>query len=82
MSTTHCLIPRLSFCRLVKSIMDTLKPGSDFRFQRAAIDCLQEASEVYVTGVLSDANLIALHANRVTLMPRDLTLLLRLRNNH
>lgn len=80
MQTTHLLIPRLPFCRLVHDICLHLAPHSDgLRWQKAAMDCLQEAAEAYVVGMLSDANLCALHAKRVTLMPRDLRLIMRLR---
>lgn len=49
------------------------------RWQKAAIECLQEAAEAYTINILSDANLLALHAKRVTLMPRDIRLILLLR---
>ena len=39
----------------------------------------QEATEAFVISLLSDANLTALHANRVTALPRDLQLVRRLR---
>ena len=40
---------------------------------------MQEAAEAYMVSLLSDANLCALHAKRVTAMPRDLHLARRLR---
>ena len=40
---------------------------------------LQEASEVYLIGLLEDTNLAAMHAKRVTIMPRDMTLARRIR---
>jgi histone H3/H4 len=49
------------------------------RWAASAVTALQEATEAYVTGLLSDANLCALHAKRVTLMTRDLQLARRLR---
>jgi histone H3/H4 len=43
------------------------------------IAAVQEATESYVISVLSDTNLCAVHAKRVTVMPRDLQLARRLR---
>jgi histone H3 len=40
---------------------------------------IQEATESYMTGLLSDTNLCAVHARRVTIMSRDLKLARRLR---
>ncbi|CAI8048942.1 Histone H3-like centromeric protein A [Geodia barretti] len=51
----------------------------EFRWQKAAIECLQEASEAYLVHLLSDAYLCSVHARRVTLMPRDVRLIRRLR---
>ncbi|OAA35643.1 inner centromere protein [Cordyceps fumosorosea ARSEF 2679] len=39
------------------------------RFQSTALGALQESTEQYVIGVLEEANLCAIHAKRVTLMP-------------
>ena len=33
---------------------------------------LQEAAEMYLIGLFEDINLCALHANRVTIMPKDI----------
>ena len=80
MKTTHLLIPRLPFSRCVRDVLNSLHPrGNEFRWQLAGLQCLQEAAEAYLVGILSDANLCSLHAKRVTLMPRDLQLILRLR---
>ena len=49
------------------------------RFQSAAIGALQEASEAYLVGLMEDTNLCAIHAKRVTIMPRDIQLARRIR---
>ena len=78
--STHLLIRRAPFARLVRELLLTKHPrGIDFRWQRAAIECLQEACEAYLVCLLSDAYLCSLHAKRVTLMPRDMQLVRRLR---
>ena len=40
---------------------------------------MQEASEAYLVGVMEDANLCAIHAKRVTVMPSDIALARRIR---
>ena len=49
------------------------------RFQGTAILALQEAAEAYMTGVFEDANLAAIHAKRVTIQPKDVSLVRRIR---
>ena len=44
-----------------------------------SILALQEASEAYLIGMLEDTNLAAMHAKRVTIMPRDMILARRIR---
>ena len=53
-----------------------------FRWQVEALECLQEAAEAYMVHFLSDANLAALHAKRVTLMIRDIQLIKVLRGTN
>jgi histone H3 len=40
---------------------------------------LQEASEAYLVGLFEDTNLIAIHAKRVTIFPKDIDLARRIR---
>ena len=44
------------------------------RFQSIAMMALQEASEAYLVELFEDSNLCAIHAKRVTLMPKDMQL--------
>ena len=53
----------------------------DLRFQSSALSALQEASEAYLVSLFEDTNLAALHAKRVTIMPRDMDLALRIRKD-
>uniref|UniRef100_A0A5F9DA74 Core Histone H2A/H2B/H3 domain-containing protein n=1 Tax=Oryctolagus cuniculus TaxID=9986 RepID=A0A5F9DA74_RABIT len=55
---------------------------TDLRFQSAAIGALQEASEAYLVGLFEDTNLCAIHAKRVTIMPKDIQLARRIRGEH
>ena len=78
--STHLLIRKAPFARLVRQILLERHPyGADFRWQKAAIECLQEASEAFLVCFLSDSYLCSIHAKRVTLMPRDMHLIRRLR---
>ena len=53
--------------------------NKDFRFQSTAVLALQEASEAYLIGLFEDTNLCAIHAKRVTIMPKDIQLARRIR---
>ena len=75
--STELLIRKRPFQRLVRQIAQDFKV--DLRFQSAAILALQEASEAYLVGLFEDTNLCALHAKRVTIMPKDMQLARRIR---
>ncbi|ODM86770.1 histone H3.2, partial [Orchesella cincta] len=45
----------------------------------SAVMALQEASEAYLVGLFEDTNLCAIHAKRVTIMPKDIQLARRIR---
>lgn len=77
--STDLLIRRLPFARLVREVAQDFKP--DLRFKSAAIDALQEAAEAYLVRLFEDANLLAIHAKRVTVMPKDLQLAKRIADN-
>ncbi|KAH0500598.1 histone H3.3C [Microtus ochrogaster] len=66
-----------SLQRLMREIAQDFK--TDLRFQSAAIGALQEASEAYLVGLFEDTNLCAIHAKRVTIMPKDIQLARRIR---
>lgn len=51
----------------------------DLRFQSHAVLALQEAAETYLVGLFEDTNLCAIHAKRVTIMPKDIQLARRIR---
>ncbi|XP_036104161.1 histone H3.3A-like [Molossus molossus] len=70
--STELLIRKLPFQRLVREIAQDFK--TDLCFQSAAIGALQEASEAYLVGLFEDTNLCAIHAKRVTIMPKDIQL--------
>ena len=82
--STELLIRKLPFQRLVREISGNHKVITSplcgkVRFQSLAIKALQEASEAYLVGLFEDTNLCAIHAKRVTIMPKDIQLARRIR---
>ncbi|VDM44200.1 unnamed protein product [Toxocara canis] len=78
--TTELLMPRAPFMRLVREIARQVAPNhNDLRFQSAAISALQEATEAYLTMLFEDCNLAAIHAKRVTIFPKDMQIVRRIR---
>jgi histone H3/H4 len=75
--STHLIIPKAPFTRLCKEVVYDQKPH--FRIQATAVQALHESSEQYLTGLFEDCNLTAIHAKRVTIMPRDMQLVERIR---
>ncbi|KAK2657039.1 hypothetical protein Ddye_010091 [Dipteronia dyeriana] len=61
--STEFLIRKLPFQRLVREI------AQDFK----------EAAEAYLVSLIEDMNLCAIHAKRVTIMPKDIQLARRIR---
>ena len=89
-TSTENLIKWTPFQRLIREISQEYRicpdgpgtPSVQVRFQSTAIAALQEAAENYIVGLLDDVNLLAIHARRVTIMPRDIRLTLRIRGDH
>ena len=75
--STELLVRKLPFQRLVREIAQNYK--TDLRFQTSAVMALQEATEAYLVGLFDDTNICAIHAKRVTIMPKDLQLARRIR---
>ena len=74
------LIPRLPFMRVVREIAQNVaRETESFKFTVDAMEAIQTATEYYLTGVFTDAAALANHANRKTIMPKDLDLLRKLR---
>ena len=73
------LIPLLAFSRIIREIPQERK--SDLCFQSAAIQALQEGAEAYIVGLLEDSQMCMTHAKRVTVIPKDMQLVRRLRRD-
>ena len=75
-SSYDLLIRKLPFQRVVREVAQDF---GDYRFQASAIAALQEASEDYLVRLFEDTNICAIHARRVTILPKDIFLARRLR---
>jgi histone H3 len=76
--STELLIRKLPFQRLVREIARGML--TDLWFQGSAVLALHEASEAYLVSLFEDTNLCAIHARRITIMPKDMRLARRIRN--
>eukprot|EP00891_Asterochloris_glomerata_P005474 jgi/Astpho2/5474/Aster-07814 len=76
--TTELLIRKLPFARLAREITNEVAP-EPFRWTGEALLALQEATEDFMVHLMEDCNLCAIHAKRVTIMPKDLQLARRIR---
>ncbi len=75
--STELLIRKAPFARLVREITQNLDPS--LRWQSHALQAMQEALEAYLVSLFDDTNLCAIHAKRVTIMPKDMQLARRIR---
>ena len=83
--STDLLIRKVPFQRLAREVLQDLnKPGSypcftAERFQATSLLAIQESVEAFSIGLFEDMNLCAIHARRVTIIPKDMQLALRIR---
>ena len=88
--STECFIKQSPFQKLIREITQEYRvcpngpgtPSIQVRFQSTAIAALQVAAENFFVGLFEDVNLLALHAKRVTVMPQDVRLAFRIREDH
>ncbi|CBN80243.1 histone H3, putative [Ectocarpus siliculosus] len=80
-NSTELLVSKASFQRLVKETAGAVAGNlaGQLRFQSTAVIALQYAAEAYLVGLFEDTNLCAVHARRVTILPKDMHLAQRLR---
>lgn len=76
--STNLCVPKLPFSRLIREILMDVAT-IDMKVQREALQALQEACELYLTQLFEDSNRCAAHARRITLMPKDMRLVLDIR---
>ena len=78
--STDLLLKKLPFSKLCRELAQDAedKPFTG-KFQGSSMLALQEATEAYLVALWEDTNLCALHAKRVTVMPKDMQLARRIR---
>jgi len=81
--SSDLLIPAMPFSRLIREIVQSVLGYNtpELKFQSAALMALQEAAEAYLVTLFEDTVLCAIHAKRVTIMPRDMQLARRIRGD-
>ena len=68
-----------AFQRFVRQVaLDESPGGKEYRWQAQALFALQQAAEAYMVAYLCDANLLAIHAKRYTIMEKDMVLVRRM----
>ncbi len=77
--STNLLMRRQPFMRLVRELTQDLSTHN-IRFQKSALAVLQSWAEGYLITAFEEANLVAIHSKRVTVMPRDLSLVMKIRS--
>ena len=79
--STDLLIRKAPFCRLTREILTTKVYNAQNieRMTGTALLAIQEASESYLVQLNEDTNSCAIHAKRVTIMPKDIQLARRIR---
>ena len=78
--STDLLLRKLPLQHFVREVTQNVR--GDLHFQATALAASQEATKAYLIGLLEATNLCAIHAKRVTIMPKDLQLSLRIRREH
>lgn len=74
--SSDLLIRRRPFQRLVRSLCKT---DDELRFQSSSLTIFQEAAENFLITLLEDSYRCAVHAKRVTLLPRDIMLVYKIK---
>ena len=88
--STECLIKRTPFHKLIREISQEYReypdgpgtPSVQVHFQSTAIAALPRSSQNFIVGLFEDVNLLAVHDKRLTVMPRDIRLALRIRGDY
>lgn len=78
--SSELLIKKLPFQKLVREIAHEY--AQNLRFQASAVLAIQESAEAYLIGLFEDTNECAMHAKRITIMPKDMQLARRIRGKN
>ena len=75
--TTHFLIALAPFNRFVREISQDR--SKDMRWSINAVHALQESAESFLVTLMEETNLAAIHRKRITIAPKDMDLVKKLR---
>ena len=78
--STMLFLHRIPFMRLIQEISQDFK--TDLQYPAEAVYTIQSAAKDYLARLFEDTNLFAIHAKRVTVMPKDMQLARRIRGEH
>lgn len=78
--STNLLIRKLPFTRTVREVAQDLRPGEEgLRFKPTTLEALQESAETYLTNLMEEAQMAAIHAGRITVKTSDIRFVLMLK---
>lgn len=77
--TAELLIRKRPFQRLCRELI--IGCNTELKVQAAALFALQEAAEAFLVSYFDDCQQLAIHAKRVTIMPKDMQLARRIRGD-
>ena len=86
----ECLIKRTPFQKLIREISQEYRvcpdgprtPSVQGKFSINSYSCSSRGSRKFYSWNFEDVNQLVVHAKRVTVMPRDIRLALRIRSDH
>ena len=84
-TSTETLIPKRSFQRLVKEVMENECRERDILPKKVTSECLlalQCSTEQYVTELFQQSQRAAFHGKRITIQPKDMKIVIDFRDDH
>ena len=69
------VLQKAPFTKLIRELMHEGDPDS--RITAEALEAIQIDTEAFLTSVLEDANLAAIHRDRITVLPKDVDLIIK-----
>ena len=80
--STKLLTARRPMYRLIRDINKEIGLTKPMRFRSDALEALHAEAENYLVDLMGDSNLCAIHGKRVTLMPKDIHLAMKIRGDY
>ena len=84
-TSTETLIPKQSFQRLVKEVMQNECREREIPLKKVTSECLlalQCSTEQYVTELFRQSQRAAVHGKRITVQPKDMKIVIDFRGDH